>query len=79
MYGNNQDLLQKDPTSKDLFERTLAQRVFALKDLLFKDLNYQAKSIVMRSTTIIVDLNQGPKGMPDQEISVQNKDKQPKN
>ena len=24
-------------------------------------------------------LRQGPKGMPDQEISVQNKDKQPKN
>ena len=24
-------------------------------------------------------IKQGPKGMPDQEISVQNKDKQPKN
>ena len=27
----------------------------------------------------LIHLNQGPKGMPDQEISVQNKDKQPKN
>ena len=27
----------------------------------------------------LIKRQQGPKGMPDQEISVQNKDKQPKN